>query len=256
VSIYRRPKYYEIAFGSLNVGQQVDTFEKIIEKFSKIKVNRFLDIACGPSKQLIEIARRGYEAVGLDLSTKMLKYLSEKADKEHLSIDTVCADMCDFRLRQRADFAFIMMGSLALGSNSMYLNHLRSVARSLNKGGLYFIQNKIVDWMDTGNYKWVAKERGTSVRVTLNTYWKDILRQILSREVVLEVNENGNKKRFKMNEDLKFVFPEEFKLLIKLSGGFDFLGWWEGNGNTWFLDKPLDKSEALSNNNMVLLRRR
>jgi SAM-dependent methyltransferase len=72
---YKQPLYYEIAFGFVNPKEQVDNFEKLIKKFSKVEVNRFLDIACGPSLQLREIARRGYEAVGLDSSSQMLNYL-------------------------------------------------------------------------------------------------------------------------------------------------------------------------------------
>lgn len=59
MEIYQQPLYYEIAFGFIDPKTQVDNFEKLIMKFSEIKVNRFLDIACGPSLQLREIPRRG-----------------------------------------------------------------------------------------------------------------------------------------------------------------------------------------------------
>jgi len=55
---------------------------------------------------------------------------------------------------------------------------------------------------------------------------------------------------------LKFIFPQEFKALIKLHNKFEFLGWWEGTESTWFLDKPLEKTKTPSNFNMVLLRRK
>ena len=74
-SLYQEPLYYEIAFSFINPARQVDEFERIIEEFSKIRAKRFLDIACGPSLQLREIAKRGYEAVGLDSSAEMLGYL-------------------------------------------------------------------------------------------------------------------------------------------------------------------------------------
>ncbi len=117
MEIYKQPLYYEIAFSFFDVKKQVDTFELVIKEFSKIEVKRFLDIACGPSLQLLEIARRGYEAVGLDLSPEMLEYLSKKAEEEGLGIETVQADMSNFRLKKKADFAFIMMGSLVVESN-------------------------------------------------------------------------------------------------------------------------------------------
>jgi 2-polyprenyl-3-methyl-5-hydroxy-6-metoxy-1,4-benzoquinol methylase len=73
--VYSKPLYYEIAFGFVDAVRQVDLFEEFIEKHSKIGVRRFLDIGCGPALQLREIAKRGYEVVGLDASHQMLDYL-------------------------------------------------------------------------------------------------------------------------------------------------------------------------------------
>ena len=256
VEIYRHPLYYEIAFSFFDVKKQVDAFELVIKEYSKIKVRRFLDVACGPSLQLREIAKRGYEAVGLDSAPEMLNYLSERVKEEGCRIETVQADMCNFRLGKKADFAFIMMGSLVVESNEKLLDHLDSVACSLNRGGLYFIQNKAVDWTATGEQSWEAERDGIKVKTSYNTRWKDILNQIFTEELSLEVDNHGQKTRLESKEDLKFVFPREFKALIELNGRFEFLGWWEGNESTWFLDKPLEKAKSPSNFNMVLLRRK
>jgi len=255
VEIYKHPLYYEIAFSFFDVKKQVDAFELVIKEYSKIKVRRFLDIACGPSLQLREIARRGYEGVGLDSTPEMLNYLSERAKEEGLTIETVQADLCSFRLGKKADFAFIMMGSLIVDSNERLLSHLDSVASSLNRGGLYFIQNKAVDWTATGEQSWEAERDGIKVKTNYSTHWKDMLNQISTEELSLEVDDHGKKFSLESKEDSKFVFPQEFKALIKLSGKFQFLGWWEGSESTWFLDRPLEKVKPPSNFNMVLLRR-
>ena len=135
MEVYKQPLYYEIAFSFIDPKEQVDSFEKLIEKFSKIRVRRFLDIACGTSLQLREVARRGYDAIGLDSSPQMLKYLEEKAKEEGLKIETIQADVADFRLERKVDFAFIMMGSLDVESDERFLSHLDSVAASLKQGG-------------------------------------------------------------------------------------------------------------------------
>ncbi len=98
MEIYKQPLYYEIAFDFVNPKKQVDNFEKIIKNFSKIKVRRFLDIACGPSLQLREIVRRGYKGIGLDSSSQMLRYLEKKTKEENVKIETVKADMVNFKL--------------------------------------------------------------------------------------------------------------------------------------------------------------
>jgi SAM-dependent methyltransferase len=254
--MYRNPLYYEIAFSFFDVKEQVDTFEVIVREFSKIRVRRFLDVACGPSLQLREIARRGYEAVGLDIIPEMLDYLSWKAKTEGLRIETVQADMCNFRLRKKADFAFIMMGSLVVESNEKLLSHLNSVARSLNGGGLYLIQNKAVDWTMAAEQSWSMENEGITVKTTFKTHWKDMLNQIYTEQIKLEVDDHGRKTEFETKEDLKFVFPQEFKTLLRLNRKFEFLGWWEGSESTWFLDRPLEKAKTPSNYNVVVLRRK
>jgi len=256
MEIYKHPLYYEIAFSFFDPKQQVDCFEKIIEKFSKINVKRFLDIACGPSLQLREIAKRGYETVGLDSSLEMLAYLQQKAKEEGIKIETVQADMCNFKLEKKADFAFVMMGSLSFESNEQFLSHLDSVAYSLKRGGLYFIQNKAVDWIQNAEQSWTMERDGITVKTAFSTRWKDLLNQICTEKIVLEVNDHGRQLKFEDEEDLKFIFPQEFKTLLELNGKLEFLGWWEGTENTWHLDKPLEKAETLSNINMVLLRRK
>lgn len=254
MEVYKQPLYYEIAFSFMDPKEQIDNFEKLIKKFSKIKVKRFLDIACGTSLQLREIARRDYEAVGLDSSPEMLAYLQQKAKEEGVEIETVQADMCSFRLKKKADFAFIMMGSLDVESNERFLSHLDSVASSLKRGGLYFIQNKILDW-ESGVDSWTMETDGIKVKTTFEMSFKDILNQIYTEKMTLEVNDKGEVKKFVQEEDLKFIFPQEFKLLIKINGKFEFLGWWKGNCNTWHLDQPLEKVKDIEDN-MVLLRRK
>lgn len=255
MEIYKQPLHYEIAFGFIDPKEQVDTFEKIISKFSKVRVNSFLDIACGPSLQLREIARRGYEAIGLDLYPEMLEYLRNQARKEGLKIETVKADMYNFRLKKKVDFAFIMMGSLDAESNEKFLSHLDSVAASLKKGGLYFVQNMSLDWKKNIKQSWTVERDGIVVKTTFESHFKDVLSQIYTERMMMEVNDHGKIKTLVQEEDLKFIFPQEFKTLLKLNGKFVFLGWWKGNCNTWHLNQPLENVQDLGDN-MVLLRRK
>jgi len=154
MTVYKQPLYYEIAFSFMNIKEQIDLFEDFIKKYSGIEVKRFLDIGCGPSFQLREIAKRGYDAVGLDSSSEMLKYLEKKAKEEGVKIETIKADMTDFRLERKADFAFTMMGTISyIESNEKFLAHLDSVAHSLNKGGLYLIENFALNWASKDFFK-------------------------------------------------------------------------------------------------------
>jgi hypothetical protein len=99
------------------------------------------------------------------------------------------------------------------------------------------------------------KRDGVKVKTSFESYFKDVLSQVYTEKLTLEVDDNGERKKFAQQEDLKFIFPQEFKTLLKLNRKFEFLGWWKGNCNTWHLDQPLERTENLADN-MVLLRRK
>ncbi len=250
--IYRQPLYYEVAFDFINPRQQVDLFEKFIKKHSRVPVARFLDLGCGPSLQLREIARRGYHAVGLDLSGPMLTYLRRKAREEGVPIETIRADLTDFRLGRKVDFVFIMMGTIAeVTDNERMLHHLDCVARAVKRGGLYLIENFRLDWSRNrlfGPGSWTRRRGKIRVRTTYDVRLKDTLTQMITETLRLEVEDDGRTMVFEDSGDTKFIFPQELLALIRLNGKFEFLGFFER-----FRMRKLRKASL---DNIVLLRRK
>ena len=250
--VYDEPLYYEIAFSFVDAEKQVDLFEEFIEAHSRIEVKRFLDIGCGPALQLREIARRGYGVVGLDRSPEMLGYLRERTVEEGISVETIEADMTDFKLGEKADFAFIMMGTISLiESKEKFLAHLDSVAGSLRRGGLYLIENMKIDWAREGFFgseSWTMERDGTRVETTYKVELKDALAQKLSETIRLEVDDRGRRLVLEESAETRMIFPQEFITLVELNGNFEFLGWFERDST-----RRLTKANP---DNIALLRRR
>lgn len=250
--IYNQAKYYEIAFSFINPEKQADLFEKFSKKYGKIEMKSVLDVACGTALQLREMAKRGYASIGLDASSKMLEYLKRKALQEGVKVETLQADMNNFKLKQKVDFAYIMMGSIIYTKNNdLFLSHLNSVANSLKSGGLYLIENLAMNWSDPKFLKsqsWTMKRKNIKVKTTYKITPKDSLRQIVSQSFILEVNDNGARRKFINQADLKIIFPEEFKLLIEKNGRFELLGFFERNS--------IRKLKKMSSENIVLLRKK
>lgn len=152
--VYDQAKYYEIAFSFVDAKKQGDLFEEFIKKYGKTNVKKVLDLACGTALQLKEMAKRGYGAIGLDSSLGMLEYLEREVMNEGLKIETIQADMNNFKLKQKVDFAYIMMGSIVYTrNNTLLLSNLNSVADSLNSGGLYLIENLDINWASPAFFK-------------------------------------------------------------------------------------------------------
>lgn len=249
--VYDEPFYYEIAFSFVDIPKQVDLFEKFIHKYSNIPVRRVLDIGCGPSPQLREFARRGYEVVGLDRSPQMLTYLKEKSREEGGRVETVQADMTDFTLDEPVDLALTLMGTIGLiGSKENLLSHLDSVARSLNSSGLYIIENLNINWHSPdyfGSQTWTMERDGVRIETTYNAELADSLNQMLRETLRLDVDDHGKKQIFEETIETRAIFPQEFVTLVEINDKFEFLGYFERSTT-----KRL--TEALPDN-IVLLRR-
>jgi SAM-dependent methyltransferase len=249
--VYDEPLYYEIAFGFVDVPKQIDLFEKFIQDYSGIPVSRVLDIGCGPSQQLRDFARRGYEAVGLDRSPQMLAYLEAKAGEEGVAVETVQADMTGFTLETPADFAHILMGTISLiGSKENLLSHLDSVARSLNSGSLYIIENLSINWHSPdffGLQEWTMERDGISIKATYRGELVDSLKQRLRETLRLEVDAHGEKMVFEESTETRAFFPQEFITLVEMNGAFEFIGYFERSSTKRLTEAHPD--------NIVLLRR-
>ncbi|MHB9025172.1 MAG: class I SAM-dependent methyltransferase [Armatimonadota bacterium] len=250
--IYQQAQYYEIAMSFVDVPKQIDLFEAYIRDHSAIPVQRVLDICCGPSPQLREFVRRGYQAIGLDASRPMLDYLEAQAACEGIQVETVYADMREFSLDQPVDFCYILLGTLPyVGSRQGLLSHLSCVAQALRPGGIYLIENLLMDWVSTATPQqqdWTMEREGITVHSHYQLEVLDPLAQTARHVLEFIVDDHG--KPVHLGEDcvVPLFFPQEFISLVELQGAFEFVGFFDRDST-----EPLRK---LSCDNIVVLRRR
>lgn len=101
---------------------------------------RILDVACGHGRHSVELARRGFEVTGLDLSTPSLKIARESAAQAGLDVTFVERDMRDIGFDSEFDAAinmFTAFGYLETEEDDQKV--LEAIARALIEGGLFFI---------------------------------------------------------------------------------------------------------------------
>lgn len=76
-----------------------DYIEKCFEKFMAEKPRLVLDLGCGTGAVTIQLAKRGYDMTGLDISPDMLsRAYTAAAEEEVEGILFLEGDMCDFEL--------------------------------------------------------------------------------------------------------------------------------------------------------------
>lgn len=108
-------RYYDDLTANINYGKRAEYFHAIIQKFKATKENILLDLACGTGSISEEMARLGYDVIGVDYSEEMLGIALDKKFDSGLPIQYLCQDM-----RQLDMFGTIDVTVCALDS----INHL------------------------------------------------------------------------------------------------------------------------------------
>jgi SAM-dependent methyltransferase len=249
--LYENPKYYDIAFSFRNLAEEVDLFEAVIARYSKVPVTRMLEVASGQSPHLEELAKRGYEYVGLDLSEKMIEYAEGKAKEIGARADFHIGDIADFTLPNQADFGFILLGSLYGKDTRDVLSHFNAMGKVIRRGGLYLL-DWCVSFAPLADYEdsWEMESEGIRVKTTYQSKPVDFVEQRVEETITLDVDDHGKRGSFVEKAIRRVIFPQEFLLLVGHQTSFEFMGWW----NNWNLDKPLPVEETVTRPIIVLRR--
>lgn len=229
MSLYKNPKYYEIAFSFRNIPKEVDFFELVIKKFSKIKVKNVFELASGNSPYLNEWHKRGYKYFGLDSSREMLDFVKARAKEKNIKIKLFRKNMNDFSIKGlRVDLVYVLLGSLYVKSNKEFFKHFDSVSKILKSGGLYILDGVV--WFNVSKdnrQNWTVSRKGIKVKTIYHAKIVDSIKQIFKEDLVLEILEHGLRKQIRSSELRKIFFPQEFLSLIKRHNKFEFLGWFD-----------------------------
>lgn len=230
-SQYSAPRLYEIAF-DMNRKGEVDFLVHCFRRYARRRVSRVLDIACGTGPHLIRLADRGFRMSGLDLSRENIEFLCRRLAAKGHAGELVVGDMTDFRLRHPVDAAICMQDSQGhLLTNAQLLAHLRAVARSVKKGGLYIFDRYMASsWTNPArSWSWSRRRGGLIVRASFSAL-NDVnpVTQVFRERMLLEAIENGTRRVYRQSHLSRMVFPQELRAMIDLAGGFEFVQWFFG----------------------------
>jgi SAM-dependent methyltransferase len=254
-SVYDEPRYYEIAFSYRDIATEVDTFELCFERYAGLPVQSVLELGSGNSPHLEDLLSRGYAYTGLDINEAMLTYSANKASALPGEAAFVHGDMVDFSVGKTFDFVFIMLGSLHARNTQDLRSHFRSVARALNRGGLY-----LLDWcvqfapFSEPSESWTMEQDGIEVTTRYSEKLIDLLEQLVEETFSLKVIDDGTVTHLMETGVRRVIFPQEFLQFVEHSGEFEFVGWW----NNWDLESPLGevKDPQSISRPITLLRRK
>jgi predicted RNA methylase len=98
-----------------------------------------LDLACGTGRHAVDLARRGYEVVGFDLSLAMLARAGDEAQDREAKLNFVQGDMREMSFDEQFDGVFCWNTSFGYFEEEKNALVIDRIHRSLRAGGLFLL---------------------------------------------------------------------------------------------------------------------
>ena len=100
-----------------------------------------LDLACGPGRHSVALAKRGFRVTGVDLSPFLLGKARQRARAQHIDVEWIQEDMRRFVRPEAFDLALSLFTSFGyFESRDDDLTVLRNIRKSLRPGGTLAIE--------------------------------------------------------------------------------------------------------------------
>ena len=182
---------------------------------------RLAEIGCGTGTHGLELARRGYEVVGLDASKPMLARAEAKRGADRTT-RFVHGDMRETSLGTGFQALLSMFAALGYVTDNRDLERtLRSFRAHLAPGGLFLFDfwygPAVLRQLPDKRSKRAGDERLTVVRTA--TPELDARRHVCVTHYELELRRAGAEpERFSESHAMRFFFPQEIELLVHGAG--------------------------------------
>jgi SAM-dependent methyltransferase len=191
-----------------------------------------LELACGTGRVTIPVARAGFDVVGVDLSTSMLKVFNAKIEaldpKTRRRIRVVRDDMAAFALRRKFPLIIIpFRGFQALTDYDAARSCLLQVRHHLAEGGHFvfdvFRTSGKLDrsWIGSEYIDWVHRDPDSGRTIRRKGHHRDIdpKAQVIYPDVIYEIQEpGGHTRRLVDHLSLKYWYQYQLEVLLITTG--------------------------------------
>lgn len=115
--------------------------EQIVSLLEIEEGARVLDLGCGPGRHSLELARRGFDVVGVDRTAAFLDEARGKSEADELDVEWILADMRAFSRPESFDLCLSLFTSFGYFEDPAdNLLVLKNACDSLIQGGLLVVE--------------------------------------------------------------------------------------------------------------------
>ena len=126
-------RYYDDLMAGVPYRLWVNYLEDMLERLA-YRPRTVLDVACGTGNVSEELARRGYQVVGVDISPDMI----EVAKSKNSSVDYLVQDIAEIDLDTKFDMAISLFDSINYVTDPEHLARgIKKVSEHVKPGGIF-----------------------------------------------------------------------------------------------------------------------
>jgi SAM-dependent methyltransferase len=139
----------------------------IVEAMQLTAGARVLDVPCGEGRHSVELARRGFEPVGVDFNPVALEAGRVRARDKRVHVTFAEGDARTFAIDRPCDAAICFYGSFGYFDDADNLRFAKRVAESLRPGGQFLVDVQVVETVlpdfRARDWWWMTPEQTTMV---------------------------------------------------------------------------------------------
>lgn len=254
---YDLPGYWDLAFSD-DTQLEADFLVRAVERYCDFPLLTAIEPGCGGGRLLVELASRGIAVQGWDLSQDAVDWASGRLTGQRLPGVALLADMRTHVVTPPVDLAYCLVNTFRhLLSDGDAVAHLKSVAESVRKGGLYVLGLHLLppdaDLEDEEEWSITEGDVTVSIQLTAMNGSRERREETLRFVMTVQDPELPEEGRLQTQSDYRMRTWEAGQIIdllkcvpeFELRGVFDF--WYE-------IDDPLELSDELGDTVLVLQR--
>ena len=180
---------WEKAIPAEYTSQEVDF---AISEMNTRRGAHILDIPCGFGRHAVELARRGFEVTGVDISETFITTLQQKTKDEKLNIHPVHTDVLRFKTEDQFSAAICMGNSFGYFEWKHMNTFIQNVASCLVSGGRFIINSGMIAESILPNFLHYSNHKSYTIgdiRMDVSNFYNAVSSYMVS---TLQYTKNGN----------------------------------------------------------------
>ncbi len=213
--------YYDIYKPTIKtVEQEVAFILKALNLPSRASI---LDLGCGFGRHSIELAKRGHEVLGVDISSELLEIAEDTSRKENVDTKFVREDISKLNFVNQFDAVIMMLNVFGLMSDRDNQKVLRRASEALKRKGKIFIDLRNPERFIKGDL-YPNPDKTDGLTVWTENYYDSSKKRVL---VVRHADKDGKRHdyffsaRLYSRAEIKVLFEKNDLKLLRFYGDFE-----------------------------------